>query len=113
MNTTEKRFSIRLAFMLVTTSLFWFSCMPEKPNKDTGANKQTLRRSDSFFGLHFDFHANKNDSAVGKTFTAEMIDSLRWPEILGTLAGDNTILMIVRTAEEVTVVLRRIDDMLR
>lgn len=44
---------------------------------------------------------------------AEMIDSLRWPEILGTLAGDNTILMIVRTAEEVDVVLRRIDDMLR
>lgn len=44
---------------------------------------------------------------------AEMIDSLRWPEILGTLAGDNTILMIVRTVEEVDLVLRRIDDMLR
>jgi transcriptional regulator of arginine metabolism len=44
---------------------------------------------------------------------AEMIDSLHWPEILGTLAGDNTILMIVRTAEEVDVILRRIDEMLR
>lgn len=44
---------------------------------------------------------------------AEMIDSLRWPEILGTLAGDNTILMIVRATEEVDVVLRRIDEMLR
>ncbi len=44
---------------------------------------------------------------------AEMLDSLHWPEILGTLAGDNTILMIVRTVEEVEVVLRRIDDMLR
>jgi len=44
---------------------------------------------------------------------AEMIDSLRWPEILGTLAGDNTILMIVRTVEEVDTILRRIDDMLR
>jgi transcriptional regulator of arginine metabolism len=44
---------------------------------------------------------------------AEMLDSLHWPEILGTLAGDNTILMIVRTAEEVDVVLRRIDEMLR
>ena len=44
---------------------------------------------------------------------AEMIDSLRWPEILGTLAGDNTILMIARSAEEVDVVLRRIDEMLR
>ena len=44
---------------------------------------------------------------------AEMIDSLRWPEIIGTLAGDNTILMIVRSVDEVDVVLRRIDDMLR
>ena len=44
---------------------------------------------------------------------AEMLDSLRWPEILGTLAGDNTILMIARSAEEVDVVLRRIDEMLR
>ena len=44
---------------------------------------------------------------------AEMLDSLRWPEILGTLAGDNTILMIVRSTDEVEVVLKRIDDMLR
>ncbi len=44
---------------------------------------------------------------------AEMIDGLRWPEILGTLAGDNTILMLVRSVEEVDTVLKRIDDMLR
>jgi len=44
---------------------------------------------------------------------AEMIDNLRWPEIIGTLAGDNTILMIVRSAEEVETVLKRIDDMLK
>lgn len=29
-----------------------------------------------FAGLHFDFHANLNDSGIGKTFTAAMIDSL-------------------------------------
>ena len=44
---------------------------------------------------------------------AEVIDSLHWPEILGTLAGDNTILMLVRSIEDVDVVLQRIDDMLR
>ena len=44
---------------------------------------------------------------------AEMVDGLRWPEIIGTLAGDNTILLIVRSVEEVEVVLKRIDDMLR
>lgn len=36
---------------------------------------QPLKRSDSFFGIHFDFHANQNDKEIGKTFTPEMIDS--------------------------------------
>jgi len=38
--------------------------------------KKPLRRSDSFFGLHFDFHASLSDSMIGKTFTYGMIDSL-------------------------------------
>ena len=37
----------------------------------------------------------------------EAVDSLHWPEVLGTIAGDNTILVIVRTNEEVDTVLRR------
>ncbi|MDD3412316.1 MAG: arginine repressor [Eubacteriales bacterium] len=44
---------------------------------------------------------------------AEAIDNLAWPEILGTLAGDNTILMIVRSVEEVQVVIDRINEMIR
>lgn len=35
-----------------------------------------LRRASSFFGLHFDFHAGLNDSLVGRTLTAGMIDTL-------------------------------------
>ncbi|WP_428654073.1 hypothetical protein [Runella sp.] len=35
-----------------------------------------LRRSDSFFGLHFDFHAVLEDTLIGKTLTDSMIDSL-------------------------------------
>ena len=37
----------------------------------------------------------------------EALDSLKWPEVLGTIAGDNTILVIVRTNEEVEAVLKR------
>ena len=37
----------------------------------------------------------------------EALDSLKWPEVLGTIAGDNTILVIVRTNDEVEAVLRR------
>ena len=37
----------------------------------------------------------------------EAVDSLRWNEVLGTIAGDNTILVIVRSNEEVETVMRR------
>ncbi|MEP7106987.1 MAG: hypothetical protein ABI760_03380 [Ferruginibacter sp.] len=41
----------------------------------TVLNAQILKRADSFFGIHFDFHATENNKEIGKTFTAEMIDS--------------------------------------
>lgn len=43
----------------------------------------------------------------------EALDSLKWPEVLGTIAGDNTILVIVRTNEEVDAVLRRFREITR
>jgi len=44
---------------------------------------------------------------------AEALDSLHWPEILGSLAGDNTILLIIRTPEEVPAVMARIQEMIK
>lgn len=44
---------------------------------------------------------------------AEALDSLHWPEILGSLAGDNTILLIIRSNEEVPGVITRIQDMMK
>ncbi len=38
--------------------------------------KPVLRRADSFFGLHFDFHAGLGDTLIGKTLTEGMVDSL-------------------------------------
>ena len=44
---------------------------------------------------------------------AEALDSFHWPEVLGTIAGDNTIFMVVRTSEEVQTVVDRIQDMMK
>lgn len=52
------------------------ACSPKAPVPAGESPRQTLRRSDSFFGLHFDFHASETDSFIGKTFTPEMVDSL-------------------------------------
>lgn len=63
--------------------------------------------------------ASSNNLIVVKTLNgsanvaAEALDSLHWPEILGTLAGDNTILLIIRTEAEVPAVMARLKEMIK
>ena len=63
--------------------------------------------------------AASNNLIVVKTLSgsanvaAEALDSLHWPEILGTLAGDNTILLIIRSDAEAPDVVRRIQEMIK
>lgn len=44
---------------------------------------------------------------------AEAIDSLKWPELLGTIAGDNTILVIARSEEAVENVISRFHALIK
>ena len=44
---------------------------------------------------------------------AEAIDNLRWPEIVGTLAGENTIFVAVQSAEKVETVSDRFRDLMK
>ena len=44
---------------------------------------------------------------------AEAIDSMRLPQILGTMAGDNTILVIVQNEAEAAQAVKRFQDMLK
>ena len=37
---------------------------------------QRLRREESFFGIHFDFHAGENDKEIGKDVTPEMVNAI-------------------------------------
>ena len=43
----------------------------------------------------------------------EAIDSMRWPEILGTISGDNTIFVAVRSAGEAPVVVEKFQEILK
>ncbi len=43
----------------------------------------------------------------------EAIDSMRWPEILGTLSGDNTIFVVARNAEEAPDLVDRFQEIIR
>ncbi|HIS02603.1 MAG TPA: arginine repressor [Candidatus Pullichristensenella avicola] len=51
--------------------------------------------------------------AASAQAAAEAIDSLKWPELLGTIAGDNTILVIARSEEAVENVVSRFHALIK
>ena len=59
-----------------------------------------------------------NNLIVISTLTAsasaagEAIDSMKWSEVLGTIAGDNTLLIIARSNEAVEVLMARLNALL-
>ena len=63
--------------------------------------------------------SSANNRIVVKTLSgsanvaAEALDSMHWPEVLGTLAGDNTVLLIIRSNEETLTVTSRIREMMK
>lgn len=44
---------------------------------------------------------------------SEAIDSMKWPEVLGTIAGDNTMLIIARSESAVESLLQRFDALIK
>lgn len=86
------------------------------------ADKADHGLSDRFVRMFVDSVLNisyANNIIVIKTLSgsanvaAEAIDNMRWPEILGTMAGDNTILVVVRANEEAQQIVERFQDILK
>ena len=44
---------------------------------------------------------------------AEAVDSLKWPDIIGTIAGDNTIFIAIRDGKSVSDVIKRFQKMMK
>ena len=60
-----------------------------------------------------------NNLIVVKTLSAsasaacEAIDSMKWNEVLGTIAGDNTLLIIARSEEAVESLMNRFNTLIK
>lgn len=103
---------LRLLKVLTPTGAYKYATADKAEN---GLNERFIRMlAESLLSV-----TASNNLIVVKTLSgsanvaAEALDSLHWPEILGSLAGDNTILLIIRTNEEVPGVIARIQDMMK
>lgn len=59
---------------LQTKAVATSSALPETRHTDQAPHR--LRRNESYLGIHFDFHANANDSAIGQNTTPEMVNAI-------------------------------------
>ena len=82
---------------------------------ERGMNERVIRRlTESVLTID-----SANNIIVIRTLAAsanaagEAIDSMKWPEVLGTIAGDNTLLVIVRSNDAVETVLGRFSALLK
>ena len=65
MKTVKRNLLITLFLLLIG-----FTAFPQEKR-----NSQILKRSDSFFGVHFDLHASEDITDAGKTLTRDMVDT--------------------------------------
>ena len=103
---------LRLLKVLSSTGAYKYATADKAEN---GLNERFIRMlAESLLSV-----TASNNLIVVKTLSgsanvaAEALDSLHWPEILGSLAGDNTILLIIRSNEEVPGVIARIQEMMK
>lgn len=47
------------------------------------------------------------------SIAGEAIDSLRWPEVIGSIAGDNTIFVAIRNIDDVPAVIDKLRGMMK
>jgi hypothetical protein len=62
--------NLAIPIFLLSISLFTQTLKAQEPSH------KPFRRTDSFFGLHFDFHASDKDNKVGEKLIYEMVDSM-------------------------------------
>jgi transcriptional regulator of arginine metabolism len=48
---------------------------------------------------------------AGANVVSEAIDGLEWPEVAGTLAGENTVLVVARSTRDAPVLAQRLEDL--
>ena len=86
--------------------------MPEE--RALGATRDRLRR---LLREVLTGYAVSENLVVVKTLTAgaevvsEAIDKMDWPEVVGTLAGENTVLVVARSKEEAPKLAKRLEEL--
>lgn len=81
--------------------------------QETPVTDAKLRMVLREFILSYDYSENLlilNTAPGNANTVASAIDSARWPQVIGTLAGDDTVMLVIKPKEAVQEVVEKIED---
>lgn len=81
--------------------------------QETPATDAKLRMVLREFILSYDYSENLlilNTAPGNANTVASAIDRARWPQVIGTLAGDDTVMLVIKPKEAVQEVVEKIED---
>ena len=81
--------------------------------QETPVTDAKLRMVLREFIISYDFSENLlilNTAPGNANTVASAIDRARWPQVIGTLAGDDTVMLVIKPKEAVKDVVEKIDD---
>lgn len=83
-------------------------------NKYSNSNKYIDILKHSFVSMDMAQNILVVKTASGTAMAlATALDSLHWDEIVGTIAGDDTVMCAIRTVEDTKKLMKRLEDILR
>ena len=83
-------------------------------NKFSNSNKYIDILKHSFVSMDMAQHILVVKTASGTAMAlATALDSLHWDEIVGTIAGDDTVMCAIRTVEDTKKLMKRLEDVLK
>lgn len=81
--------------------------------QETPVTDAKLRMVLREFIISYDFSENLlilNTAPGNANTVASAIDRARWPQVIGTLAGDDTVMLVIKSKEAVKDVVEKIED---
>ena len=81
--------------------------------QETPVTDAKLRMVLREFIISYDFSENLlilNTAPGNANTVASAIDRARWPQVIGTLAGDDTVMLVIKPKEAVKDVVEKIED---
>jgi hypothetical protein len=70
------RLSLLIVGFAFSTAIAHHAVFAEAADPSSSTHPRRLKRSEAFLGIHFDFHAGRDCTEIGKNTTREMIDNI-------------------------------------